>query len=250
MTFLYAIPGEDNNSFDLKKLDLEYAFESGPQRGLLRDAFGASQCALLTDGSVSPRLAQYNPKEQTWRKCGDFHIGFWTDSPPQEKDLRRSVQLKGLPVVLGGQEWSVPMAVTFLETKDGVRFDYTLSRYIDHDDDGELVLGDVEEKFEPLFDVAMKLYEFEDLMFETDEEYLRCAPLVLSYNYRVRVPEMTALKLFTNDNVREIISACADEKNYVALNDPERKKKANVDLITNDGEMGTTPHTSPLLQTS
>lgn len=252
MSFLYCVPGCDNNSVDWSRLGLDYAFEGDPQRGLNLEGFEGQESALLADQSLSAGRLRIDKESQTWKKCGDYYIGFWNDLRPTEELLRRKTQLAGKKIELDGQTWNVPTAVSFDEV-DGELFSrHHLSRYVDFDEDGEPIYGEVEEQFSPLYDVAMQwMNSYDDGM--TLGEIWKAAGLILSFNYRMNFPETCMLGLLTNQSAESILNICVDISSLVSLRaareEDQKKSSTSVELNTNDGEMVGTGTTSQLVQT-
>ena len=249
MSFIYFIPGEDNNSVDIKALGLEYAFDKGPHRGMNRRGFdGETQGAVLVDQDAMPASrCTLKTDEQVWRKIKNYHIGYWKDSPPTEESLRRPIRLAGRSLQLGGEDWQVPVAISFEDYQGEVISTYQLSQYVDCDEDGEPVLGDVEERFAPLMEQVLPWVQAEEF---TLNQLWKVAANVLSYNYRVSVPELAMLKLLTTDVARNVLDICTDVENLARLQ--AEKKTSTIDDVTttNAGEQDAEQGSSQQLQTS
>lgn len=78
------------------------------------------------DGKAGVVISWYTPDDprgpmaflpdlQTWTCEGQFHLGFWNDSPPGPQDFA-SGRYAGYPVELGdGKQWIMPAATSFVQ---------------------------------------------------------------------------------------------------------------------------------------
>lgn len=146
----------------------------------------------------------YFPEKQDWVKCagGKYWCGKGKGERINPESLRRADGAPGIRVQLGdGQEWEIARAVY----EDGRR----MTRKLALDDDGNVVKGEVIERYRAL-DVAASKF-FDVFIAAKDEgvpaEYMLddltdLAVLGLAVNYRISKDEaMRALQLFDEDNV-------------------------------------------------
>jgi hypothetical protein len=185
------------------QLELRHAFAAVPMHGRIdgRTPSGASG-QMMSDPQAERDLA-YRPEEQVWRKRpGDecLWVGYWKDSPPSEKFLRRENQMPGEFIGLAGDLWQVPRLWWHAEA-DG--FQLALPTYYDMADTGEWICGAIDEAFAHLKPLAERLMA--GVYFSTSEEsvpplttaeLLDLAPQLLAVNYAVSPIECAMLKLF------------------------------------------------------
>lgn len=255
MSFIYYVPGTDNNSVDIKALGLACAFDRGPSKGMNHKGFdGETSGALLMERESMPsaRLT-LQPDEQVWKKLKNYYVGYWKDLVPTEESLRRRTRLAGSNVTLGNEAWQVPVAISFEEYNGDVVTASQLSRYVDCDEDGQPVLGQVEEQFAPLLDEATRWLEASsDPDFEYTQADLFCsAARVMSFNYRMCLPEMAILQLLTNGTAVEIMDACIDKPTLDMLLSQKKTTPTTADeTTTSDGEPVEQQDSSQQRQTS
>lgn len=164
---------------------------------------------------ITPQAVRfgYKPDEQTWvpsakdgdRESGAYWIGFWNDSAPTEKDLRRPDLRRGAPVKLGdGDQWVIT-------TPDH------LERYPDLQTDGSIkwcadaqfnwLTADLDRRKEEGVQTSEVDGEqvtsilFDDL---ADWHFL-CR--VLAVNYRITPEVVSRLRLFSQSAIRETVAA-------------------------------------------
>jgi hypothetical protein len=201
---------------------------------------------LFTEAGTTPSLS---PKKKTWKKAGRYWIGY--ETLPTVKDLAKKQQLKGDTIVAAGQELTVPKAVTFDEADGDVFTRWHLSRYVSFDDDGEPTYGDVEERYAPLFDVAMKWIGTASGEAVSLGQVWKWAGQIMSFNYRMGFHEMCLMNLLTDETAVEILEACVDSKGLVELAEQtEKKDLADDGSNTNGGEVVGSDTTSPPSPTS
>lgn len=97
------------------------SFIDGSQDVLHVESAVRGQCGTMV-GWLSPGNPHlhYDSIRQEWQPSiakdehGNplYHIGFWRDSPPQERELRRRYGQKGITRKLGQQEWIIPTPET------------------------------------------------------------------------------------------------------------------------------------------
>lgn len=242
--FLYATPGERETDFDPEKFGLGYAL---PKYGVRPNSIGFDNAPVIIAAhqSVPSHLVKLDKPNQTWRKAGDIWIGYWNEHQPTAASLKREKQLKGRDIEAGGDIWHVPTAVSFDET-DGQLFSrYHLSRYVNFDDNGELVYGDVEAEFAPLFDIAMEWIETSEKGGWLLQDLWKSAAVVLGYNYRVGYRELCMLQVLTDQTARDIMDICVDISGLTLMSEgAEKKSSVDEGSNTSDGEMVGTGSTS------
>ena len=207
--FIYAIGG--------KKPDLEgaglAAFFDGAivsQRGCMTGP-GGRPCTLLSIGTESKEL-YYKPDEQIWNKSlnGKYHIGFYTDRPPQAAELQRPEQIAGHEVTLNDQKWRIPLARIFPE---GTMLPQSLLM----GPDGKLI-SKIIPKYAEFSARSEKLWKYvafltglaDEQASITEEELWLTAAEALDLNYYVGPDEINAMQLLTTANMRQIFEAVVD----------------------------------------
>ena len=247
MSFLYFVPGTDINSVDLDAVGLGYAFEGPPDRSYNAKGFdGSSPGALLMQkGPMPAGRLKLNPPEQVWKEQKRFWVGYWKDLPPTEESLRRKTMLAGSDLTLQKADWTIPTAICFEEYNGDVVPVHQLSRYIECHINGEVTLGEVEQQFAPLMDVALRFLESVDPeVVYTKAECWAAAAMVLSYNYRIRLPELSMLKILTDKSAADILNICVDMEELGKLC-IEKKVIDDVETSTNAGAPESAPVSSP-----
>ena len=133
--FLYAITGDNPSAANWQR-SLGYALDN-PQMGSNTKGFDGEPVVLLSNRNLPADRLRID-EGQTWRRCGEAWVGFWNDLIPTEESLRKPMQLDGRQLELRGQQWKVPIAISFDETPDGQMFRQVhLSRYVDFTDEAE-----------------------------------------------------------------------------------------------------------------
>jgi len=249
-SFVYFVPGVNNNEVDWKSLGLSYALGNDCVRGNNQEGMDGVGGAVLSDSSQPGHLNRIVKDKQVWKKCGKYWIGYWKDDPPTAATLKRKTQLYGKPVRMQGQEWEVPCAISFDETNGELLSTHHLSRYVSFDDEGEPTYGEVEEQFAPLMDIAMKWMGSNEEGGWTLIELWKAAGRVMSFNYRAGFHELCLLNVLTDRTAKEIMDVCVDISGVSAITDAveDRQKKSSESggLITSDGETAGAEPTSPL----
>lgn len=131
MQFVYFLPGwkkPDVTNAELDAIDLGHVHGGVGVQAMLISGFGKSDALpgesglLITaqDAAVAKGCEgrpMYQPAEQTWRagpKRGDgiaWHVGYWNDSKPTERSLRRTKVIAGNTATLRDKvPWHVPIA--------------------------------------------------------------------------------------------------------------------------------------------
>ena len=214
MRYFIFVPGQSDGSvkdrFNALGLgSIEHEIQGKPsegpgdQRGILFGWLSSTQNNLI-----------YKPEAQTWipsakagdRETGAYWVGVWNDSPPTEEELRKPNHRRGSFVKLGNCErWSVVVP------KDLDRFPLLNA-------DGSLTWV-VDEAFNWLVSSIDKrrseaLSTLQDdgtveitFNWEADWQFLVS---VLAVNYRVTPEIVSHMKLFSQQSIRELISALMD----------------------------------------
>ena len=171
----------------------------------------------------------FDKSQQVWQKsnCGKYYIGFYSDSPPTEKELARDVQITGHPVKLGhGQtqtetqtdtdKWIIPLARIF---PAGTKLPQSLIL----GSNGEVVTETLPkfvrfsamcEKLWREFEIQIGLAAGEKSM--TTAEGFTLATEALAINYRINVDGINILKLFNTQNIAQILLAVIDAQTVQA----------------------------------
>ncbi len=232
--FLYFIENRSKpcaSRGDLESLGLSHAFEGGaPYHGPVSlGPSGESGYLLCNDSMLSDLdlLPQYEKETQTWKRRPDgVWVGMYTHSPPTAIGLERGALIDGERIALNGQSWQVPRV---LATLAGGARSTPLPSYLDTDESGEVVPGEVIEKHRWLLDAVTPWFDewvsqYEEAISEGKEKWYfnykqgdmaREASKVLSANYYVGLEEMILLKAFTTDRgPYEVMDAAADCEMY------------------------------------
>jgi len=209
---------------------------------------GGKECVLFAAADIDVKLLYFKPNEQTWKKSinGKFHVGFYKDSPPTEKTLRRKKQLAGHEIELadpcqqqagaGGEKWLVPVA-RIITGGSALPQSLILGK------DGEVVTEALP-KYARFSSKVEKLWE--DFQCEnnwkegqpklTVKERMELAIEALAWNYKVGADEVNLLKLITTENLSEIIAAVIDVPTLIEVSKQMKDEKKNTeDVSTNDG---------------
>jgi len=153
----------------------------------------------------------YYPDEQTWREIDGVWVGLSKDKLNPKTLLRHEV-VDGHPVTLeNGQEWLIPVARSF---PVGTQLPETLFLGAD----GTLV-QEIIPRFAAFAQRAENVFEF---FFENKTllkvDAWNIAIEALAINYYIGAREVSALRLLTTANIKEILGAIVDM--------PAIKKKA------------------------
>ena len=220
MSFLYAVPGKDNNNVTWDHF--KHAFDGQPQRGLDQRGLTDEKTAVLADHSVSTSKMRIAKEEQEWRRVqkdeGIYWIGYWKNDPPTPETLRRTRLLSGKEIKTRVGGWTVPTAISFHLVDGETQTIQHLERYVDFNDQGQKVYGDVVEQFEPLHDIAMAWLGQGD-SFLSPDEVLEFASQVIGHNYRVAYEELCMLRAFTQDIAVDVMTTLVDTSDHNELRD-------------------------------
>lgn len=228
MDFLYFVPGGTREVPDA----LRYAFEQPPVFVAVTGE-GPSQTPgmVIAAGTYLKQAHRvgYYPEQQTWRldPSTKAWVGFYTNEPPTEFELRRSRMVSGHWIELGnGEQWMIPLCRAFVEGANGLRHVEKLPRSMDVDDSGQWVFGDVLPRFRRIWDASKTWYDAFAESLEAakrDGDYLNVelqgvsiaqagdwALELIAANYRVGKIEVAILRLIDDDTRPEILNLSID----------------------------------------
>lgn len=183
-----------------------------------------------------------------------LYIGWYRNAKPGPADLARKSQVAGPRVLLAdGNEWMVPLVQDWSE-EDAARA-IALPRAVKRAADGKWVKGDVEPTYQALWEAAQEYWQVlcsavEDGSMQYEWEPLfdyACA--LLAVNYSLTPLDVSALTLFTTDNVAQrVTNAAVDWLTFVEwLEKKSAAEAAGPDLLP--GAADSPPATAQLLPT-
>lgn len=258
MGFLYVLPGKGQadmaRPINWRAHGLDHVFDSDNVPSKTWTAEGPDgQPAILLSSKGDDTKLLYRPDEQKWLKSREgWSCGYWLNSgAPTAESLERPVMLNGRRIKIGGEEWLVPVAMSFYEFSGTIAHYITLSREFSTDEQGEPSLGGVEEEFEPLLDIALQCWqEFyianvppedrinapENLKVRNRIEMAQDAIRALQFNYRISWVE-ACLKRINTFRASEAISEIVfDKEECLTLGKKLQPSQPNQDSNTNVGE--------------
>jgi len=155
---------------------------------------------------------------QVWRKMPaakhpELYIGYWKDAVPEPVDLARKNQLLGYKVELAdGNRWEVPVVRSFDMGAEALQSN--LPSYLDVDDNGNLVPGQVMPLYAHLWELTTPFAE--QMLADqysgpevTVEEIRAAACRLLQVNYVVSAAEIAVIHLLTTEQLAHNIVAVA-----------------------------------------
>ena len=212
--FLYFVEAPSEKPADvetLRKAGIYYAFDDGGFQGMPPTTFVRSgidgKPGYIFGRDLGKYQMGYTPDKQRWKKIPgtQSHVGVYLEALPHPDSLRRRDFMDGWKIRLeDGNEWTVPIARVFQEGESGI----CLPRYLDLDDSGKWIPGDVSDQYARLGQIADVFWQawypaMTESMEKTDEnipvEYddpIGDAMIVLGSNYRLSGPEIALLRLF------------------------------------------------------
>lgn len=239
--FGYFVEGADApvTRAQLAHWGLAHAFEGVPNHTKCAGPGGGVGVLLWDAPRLAPYQPVYRPDEQSWRQAPKkfapalpWHIGHYKGQQPTAADLARSEMVEGLALELRGELWQIPVVKSTLA--DGGPWS-PLPSYLDFDEEGEPVRGDVVDEHawllqcvEPFWDAWLAAFEALEEGAETFSMALpRSVPAdaarLLSANYRIGPVEAGRLRLFRTDgdvaNLMQIACDCRSAVQFL-------KKKA------------------------
>ena len=231
--FLYYIPGVPEN-YLVCGGKLAYAFEGKP---------AGRKCFKGPDGNdgvvFGTEKIGYFEAQQTWQDVPflDCWVGFYSDDPPKESDLRRKKMLLGKSLEISGEQWQIPIARSFQEIDGNVSSVCNLSTYLSVDyETGEWSPGKIHEEYQPLWDAALRYWdiwwhanigddESEELTEVPQDPHVEIAPreleeltlLAISTNYRIGRVEASLLRLLTTEDCFAVMNTITDLDSFNEL---------------------------------
>lgn len=172
------------------------------KRGLLASPFAGVACV-------------FDPTAQRWDRFGEYSIGARRDAKPSEfarEHVRAGVGRLGKPVRMAdGNDWIVPIANPFVRT-------CSLPTYSKLAEDGVSWVRELTERHAALGETVGALAAqmrdgvlrgVEKISIDDDELRLVVAR-ALAVNYDVTIPELSALRVFSDEAVQAAIAVVVD----------------------------------------
>lgn len=232
--FLYYIPGAEDN-YDPSQGKLSYAFQTKPNaRRCFQGPDGGAGVVFNTKGDIG-----YYSDRQTWTEVEYLGcwIGYFTDKPPKEIDLRRNKILAGHSLELNGEQWQIPIARSFAEFEGKIESRCALSTYLTINfKTGDWKSGEIFDEYQPLWKAAMRFWEIwwdanigegkdAELTDEVDGkmpeieayELEDMTTLVLSTNYHLGRAEIAILQLLKTEDCYAALSIITDLDSFSEL---------------------------------
>jgi len=237
--FLYFIDGHTDRVHDanLREWRLTHAFDRVPFNSPITGSTPSGEAGtLIVDQSrLGPYQPRFLPELQHWERVpGEaYWLGFYHEAPPTPVDLSRKVMSDGYLVELtGGFQWRVPLVRKFLSPSE---HDTCLPRYRQMayriDRTTVWVDGDIQREYAHLVDIAHRFWDNwlssllkaanekkPDFSIELDHPEKDAAAL-LGANYVVSEFELSALRVFSNDDnhaASEVLRLSCDCRNAMA----------------------------------
>lgn len=245
--FLYFKPQHQQNVTldDVKAWGLSYAFESKPVTCPchMNTPSGGAGVVFGEQSRHGDGRVKMNLDAQEWRKMKrpggpDVFLGYWKDAPPKPLDLARKNQLGGYLVSLADDtKWLCPVVRYFDESSAELRTN--LPSYLDVDENGELVPGQVLPLYSHLWDLTGP---FAEQMLADDEggsdvskaEINKSAQALLQTNYVIGSNEIAHGRFLTTEQMtHNIVAVAVDWPTYLKWREISKKKTPS--LVTADG---------------
>ena len=196
-SFLYFIPV--GSEVTVEK-ELAYAYDDNYHVGDVTGAGpGDGKPGKIICDSKSTAKIGYYPGKQIWRRIPklEAYVGFYSDFRPTANDLVRTNQIPGREY----NGFLIPLARQWKSENDS---SIRLPSYVDINDEGELVFGNVVERCKAAYKLSQELY---DTGGEMTQEYAAQAAIkILGFNYRVSAIECGMLEFLTIDDCQNIIA--------------------------------------------
>jgi hypothetical protein len=221
---------------------LGYAFTAAPSSGqcLGPDTPSGTNGMVFADGArMGDWTIRVDMAEQSWRKIpkSDCYVGYWNASPPLPEELLRPKYLTGYLTRIGSHEWIIPLTARFDDSRKLLAT--SLPCYVDCDDDGNWVEGDVLDVHRRLWEIgapfrddimAQKLGESAAREF-SDEELYSTALAYIQANYVVGQRELAMMQALTkNDSsIRSAILLANDYPTLARWAEEQKKKRPAYD---------------------
>lgn len=218
---------------------LAHAFDGVPNHTNSAGPNGTTGVLLWDVARLDPYQPVYDPELQSWHKAPakfapqqPWYVGHYKGQLPTAADLVRDELVEGLPLELAGQQWVVPVVRSTLV---GGESWHPLPCYLDFDEEGEPVRGDVVDEHAWLLECVAEFWDAWLAAYEAMAEGAstfsmalpRSTPAsaarLLSANYRIGPVEAGRLRLFRTDgDVAHLMQIACDCLSAVAF----LKKKA------------------------
>jgi hypothetical protein len=222
--FLYFAPGISRTvTPDLvKAFGLGYAFEGRVQSGQCANhtPTGTAGTVFADPSRVPDGRVKMDMENQSWRKMPrpgqqDVYVGYWRDSKPGPEQLKRSKRVGGYEVTMvDGSRWTIPLVMHFEKTREELLSGLPTKMALD--DNGDVVCGDVIDRYQFLFDAmsdyaaAMQAGKLIELLESLPlSRVCRDARTLLQANYVVDLPEIHALDIWQLSRADECMEAVA-----------------------------------------
>lgn len=248
--FLYFVPSYTRpiSLKEIRTFGLGYAFESNVQSG---------QCAIHTPTGTAGMIfadqtrhaegrVKMDVENQVWAKLPrpgqqDVYVGFWKDTKPAPDSLARAKQVSGYQVGMqDGSKWTVPLVRYFEKTSEQLLSGLPTKMALD--DQGEVVAGDVIDRYQFLFDAmsdyaaAMQAGKLIELLESLPlSRVCRDARTLLAANYIVDLPEIQALDIWQMtrpDECMEAVAIILAAIDFANFNEWDSAKKKTPSLAT------------------
>lgn len=176
-----------------------------------------------------PNLLGYYANRQTWAACGTFWIGYETDNPPRECDLRRKRQCLGYKLTDdAGQEWEIPIVRRPDESSE-----LPCSM---HYDSGKLV-EPVKEAYRKYWEETAEVVRwfFNDSGNFGGESFSKprafaIAVSTIGINYRFGMAEQKLADVPDSMNVGVVLGYSVDYPRYKAVSGAEKKSESPLSM--------------------
>jgi len=236
--FLYFRPSQTRNvsQDDVKAWGLSYAFETPPVTCVCHahTPTGSTGVVFADPSRHDDGRVKMDMENQAWRKMKrpgepDVFVGYWKDAPPTPLDLARKNQLGGYLVSLAdGARWLCPVVRYFDES--AVELRTNLPSYLDVDDKGELVPGQVLPLYAHLWNLTAP---FAEQMLADDEggpevnkaDINKAAQALLQTNYVIGANEIAHGHFLTTEQMtHNIVAIAVDWPTYLKWQEVSKKK--------------------------
>lgn len=190
------------------------------------DKSGALLYYQTPDGKL-PQLLGYYPDKQTWTQCGTFWIGYETDNPPKEPDLRRRRQCLGYKLIDDlGQQWEIPIV---RRPDDSTELPCSM-----HYDAGKIV-EPVKEAYRKHWELTAEvvLWFFNDSGTFGGETFSKARAFALAIetlgiNYRFGQAEQRLADVPDSLNIGTVLGFSVDYPRYAAISRAEKKSESRL----------------------
>ncbi len=232
--FLYFVPDKTHPSPELReRVGLGHvipALES-PDEAIVMTGHSPSGATgvLFRRAAHGQPFLKYDPEAQHWAEVpdGGYWLGYWREQPPTPDELAREELIGSYVLSLGDGKWRVPAARCFPEGTD-------LPEALLLGPGGNVVREPLP-RFAAvcrLADDVWQMVKYEMGIEEPPEDWQMmtaegCWPIaceILSINYRMGEPEVSALRLLNTQNVQAILQAFVDFPTFMEMRITAGKK--------------------------